>query len=99
MLNAVYQSKSGKVFYLQARPHFLLSEWEGANIDHYEILRQDSDCRRSIGREYKSMKIAFEVLEKLLKKNEQEIFSRERTCKNFGTLPPRSDRIYLAGVA
>ena len=66
MWNAVYRSKNGKEYHLQARPHFLKSEWEGADIDHYEILRQDEDCRRSIGREYKSMKAAFEKLDKLI---------------------------------
>ena len=68
MWNAIYRSKSGIEYHLQARPHFLRSEWEGADIDHYEILRQDEECRRSVGRKFKSMKAAFEVLEKLLEK-------------------------------
>ena len=68
MWNAVYRSKSGKVYYLQARPHFLNAEWDGANIENYELLRQDPDCRRSVCMPCKTIKAAFDVLEKLLEK-------------------------------
>ena len=68
MWKAIYRSKSGTEYHLQARPHFLNSNWEGAEIDHYEILRQDPDCRRRVCPDKKSMKAAFEVLERLLEK-------------------------------
>jgi len=66
---AYYKAGNDKLFMVVACPHFLCGErWE-ANIDHYEVLRQDEDCCRMIAREIKSQKKAMEIIERLLTKN------------------------------
>ena len=64
--NAVYTSNGGKTYYLEAEPHFLASIKWGAEIDHYNILIQHPNCRRTIWHDIKSQKKAMEKLEKLL---------------------------------
>jgi hypothetical protein len=66
---AYYKAGNGKLFMVVARPHFLCGETWGANIDHYEVLRQDEDCCRMIAYEIKSQKKAMEIIERLLAKN------------------------------
>lgn len=66
---AYYKAGNGKLFMVVACPHFLCGEKWGANIDHYEVLRQDDDCCRMIANEIKSQKKAMEIIERLLAKN------------------------------
>lgn len=66
--NAVYVSQMGTKIMIVAVPHFLCSEKLGANIDHYDILRQDADCRRMLACDIKSQKKAIEKLERFLLK-------------------------------
>ena len=66
---AYYKAGNGKLFMVVACPHFLCGEKWGANIDHYEVLRQDEDCCRMIACEIKSQKKAMEIMERLLTKN------------------------------
>lgn len=66
---AYYKAGNGKLFMVVAYPHFLCGEKWGANIDHYEVLRQDEDCCRMIAYEIKSQKKAMEIIERLLTKN------------------------------
>ena len=66
---AYYKAGNGKLFMVVACPHFLCGEKWGADIDHYEVLRQDEDCCRMIAYEIKSQKKAMEILERLLAKN------------------------------
>lgn len=66
---AYYKAGNGKLFMVVACPHFLCGEKWGANIDHYEVLRQDEDCCRGIAYEIKSQKKALEIIERLLAKN------------------------------
>ena len=67
---AYYKSGNGKLFIVVACPHFLCGEKWGANIDHYDVLRQDEDCCHMIANEIKSQKKAMEIIERLLAKNE-----------------------------
>ena len=66
---AYYKAGNGKLFMVEACPHFLCGEKWGANIDHYEVLRQDEDCCRMIASEIKTQKKAMEIIERLLTKN------------------------------
>lgn len=66
---AYYKAGNGKLFMVVACPLFLCGEKWGANIDHYEVLRQDEDCCRMIANEIKSQKKAMEIMERLLTKN------------------------------
>lgn len=67
--NAVYIAEDGTEFMVEANPHFLVAERLGAYIDHYTILRQDSDCRKVIASYVKTQKRAMEIVEKLLEKH------------------------------
>lgn len=67
MWNAVYLTDDGREYHVQARPHFLSSNYEGARIENLELLVQCSDCRRKIG-EYKTFKACFEALERRINK-------------------------------
>ena len=66
---AYYKAGNGKLFMVVACPHFLCGEKWGANIDHYEVQRQDEDCCHGIAYEIKSQKKAMEIIERLLAKN------------------------------
>ena len=68
--NAIYHAENGKEFIIVAKPHYSVFEKWGARIDHYEVLRQDDDCRRPMSDELKTMKEAMAILEWLLEKNE-----------------------------
>jgi hypothetical protein len=66
---AYYKAENGKLFMVVAEPHFLVGEKWGANIDHYDVLRQDEGCCRTVRRDIKSQKKAMEILEHCLAKN------------------------------
>ncbi len=66
---AYYKAGNGKLFMVVAEPHFLKTEKWGAEIDHYDILRQDEDCCRPIQSNIKAQKRAMALIESLLEKN------------------------------
>ena len=67
---AYYRANNGKLFMVEAEPHFLKAEKWGAGIDHYSILRQDEDCCRVIRSDIKTQKETMSVIERLLEKNQ-----------------------------
>ncbi len=66
--NAIYKTVSGKDIMIEARTHFLRSEPIGADIESYDILLQEPDCRRVLRKGIKSQKQAIELLEKFSQK-------------------------------
>jgi len=66
---AYYKAGNGKTFIVEARSYFLTGETWGANIDHYNVLRQDETCCIPIRSDIKSQKQAMEIIERLLTKN------------------------------
>lgn len=66
--NAVYITENGTELMVEANPHFLCSEYLGADIDHYQILRRDTDCRRVLADNIKTQKRAMELIEKYIEK-------------------------------
>lgn len=67
---AYYRANNGRLFMVEAEPHFLMAEKWGADIDHYSILRQDEDCCRVIRSDIETQKEAMSVIERLLEKNQ-----------------------------
>lgn len=66
--NAKYHTKNGREVMIEAVPHFLSILRPGANVDHYDVLIQEPDCRRVIRSGLKSQKAAIEIIEKLIEK-------------------------------
>lgn len=63
--NAVYNGNDGKKYMIEAEPHYLALNKNGAEVMEYQVLRQDEDCRRAMGRS-KTQKGAIEILSKYL---------------------------------
>ena len=66
--NAIYFTKSGGKVMVEAETSYLGSKTIGAEITHYEILRQDPDCRRTLNSGIKTQKKAIELIEKYINK-------------------------------
>lgn len=60
--NAIYYAPSGQEYMIEARPSLLCSEKWGADIDHYEIIKREPDCRRTVATDIKTQKKAMEIL-------------------------------------
>ena len=61
--NAVYNGNDGKEYMIEAVPHFLALNKNGAKVMEYQVIRRDEDCRRVVGRS-KAQKGAIEILSK-----------------------------------
>ena len=66
--NAVYHTKNGREVMIEAVPHFLAMLRPGLDVDHYDVLIREPDCRRVIRSGLKSQKAAIEIIEKLIEK-------------------------------
>lgn len=63
--NAIYNGNDGKEYMIEAVPHYLAFNKNGAEVMEYQVLRQDEDGRRIMGRS-KTQKGAIEILSKYL---------------------------------
>ena len=64
--NALYETKQGKTIMVEAIPHYLCSNKQGAKIDHYLILIQEPTCRRALAHGVKTQKQCMELLENFI---------------------------------
>lgn len=62
--NAIYRGRDGKEYMIEAVPSCLCTAKLDADIDHYEVIRRDEDCRRQLAWGIKSQKQAIEIISK-----------------------------------
>lgn len=67
--NAIYYAENGKVFMIEAQVYRLASERIGMKIESFDILRQDTDCRRPLHTGIKTFKEVMAIMERILEKN------------------------------
>ena len=63
--NAIYRGRNGKKYMIEARTSFFKLQHNNNEIEYYNVLMQDEDCRRQLNpRPLKTQKAAIELISK-----------------------------------